>query len=50
MDSYHDAGGIGAGGGQGTAVMTVPAGACRRAGSAWQFGLPPENGQGQFDA
>jgi len=21
-----------------------------RAGSAWQFGLPPESGQGQFDA
>ena len=24
--------------------------ACRRAGSEWQFGLPPESGQGQFDA
>jgi hypothetical protein len=23
---------------------------CRQAGSAWQFGLPPENGPGQFDA
>ena len=34
----------------GTVVMTVPAGVCRRAGLAWRFGLPPENGLGQFDA
>jgi hypothetical protein len=28
----------------------IPAGACGRAGLAWQFGLAPENGLGQFDA